>query len=236
MDVGHSSHTATLLSDGKIHGRTLPSLLLSPTHFTPSPGDAGAVGHQPEQSDAFQHKAQGSLPMRLKQTKTLIITGTVFLGILLAIGHLFNIFFDGELLAWQVVPPLPDNRVKVSDVCLSGSSARCRAINYITPESPESVIRSWSGKDVAFNTRHDSDNGTYNYEACNYNIFGIIYAVLHTYPHESFGLSCAYVGVHYDQEEELTHIRVYLSWTNCLSIVKIFVPYSHWLYRHCYNG
>jgi len=43
--------------------------------------------------------------MRLKQTKTIFIFGCIFLGILLAIGHLITIFLDGELLAWQVVPP-----------------------------------------------------------------------------------------------------------------------------------
>ncbi len=109
-------------------------------------------------------------------------------------------FSDGEHLAWQVVPLLPDNRTKISVGCLSASSARCRAISYVTLESPESVINSWPG----FNTRTDSDNGTiyYNYEACNYNILGINYAVLHTYPHPSFGSSCTYVTVHYDQEEE----------------------------------
>jgi len=131
-------------------------------------------------------------------------------------------------------PPLPENRIEVSDGCLSGSSERCRAITYTTPESPESVIRSWSGKNGTINIY----NGTkyYNYDACNYSFFGRNYAVLHAYPLNSLGFSCAGVSVHYDQDVELTVIRVYLSWTDCLRIVKFFGPNKSRLYRQCFNG
>ena len=178
--------------------------------------------------------------MRLKRTKTFIIRICVFFILLLVVGHLLTIFLDGELLASQVVPPLPDNRIEVSGPpCLIGSSTRCRTINYTIPESPEAIIQFWSEKNIAFNSLHDSpyDSVYYQHDACNYNIWGINYAVLYSHTDNSLGFSCATVGMYYDEDQELTHIHVLLKWTNCLRIVKTFVPYdSNWLYRYCYNG
>ena len=82
-----------------------------------------------------------------------------------------------------------------------------------------------------------TDTIYYEYEACNKSFLGNQYTALHVKIHERDGSPCARVSVYYDNSEKMTHIRILLSWTNCLRIIKKYIPYdSNWIYRPCYNG
>ncbi len=177
--------------------------------------------------------------MKWKLTKLSIFWVLVVLVALLMIGDLLIMLFGGEYLAWGAVPPLPADRVQVSDACLSGSSDRCRSIGYLTTQSPESVIVYWSNTSGLVETGRNPTTGAifYIYEACNKNFLGNQYTALHVKIHQRDGSPCARVIVYYDNSEKMTHIRIDLSWTNCLRIIEKYMPYdSNWIYRPCYNG
>jgi len=177
--------------------------------------------------------------MKRKVIEKTILGIAIILVILLLSADIYVMLYGGEYLAESILPPLPEDRIKVSDGCLIGSSDKCRAINYITTQSPESVITDWSDISKLLKTSTSPYTGEtyYTYEACNHSFLGYQYAALHVTPHQRAGFPCAAVSVHYDNSKKATVIRTSLLWTTCLRIIQKYVPYdNYWLYRHCYNG
>jgi hypothetical protein len=177
--------------------------------------------------------------MRRKVIKKTILGIAIILVILLLSADIYVMLYGGEYLAESILPPLPEDRIKVSDGCLIGSSDKCRGIDYMTTKSPESIIADWSdvSKMIITSTSPYIGEIFYTYEACNHSFLGYQYAALHVMPHHRAGFPCAGVSVYYDNSRQATVIRTDLLWTNCLRIIQKYVPYQiSWLYRHCNNG
>ena len=176
--------------------------------------------------------------MKGRVTKTSLFWGLVGLAILFIVLDVLMMLFGGQYLAWGIVPPLPEDRVKVRDSCLVASADRCRNIEYVTAQSPESIIAHWSDISDLVEVRPNLVTGenAYVYDACNQGFWGYQYAVLHETPDPGDGAPCARLVVAYDNSEKTTHIRIGLSWTNCLHIIKKYAPYGSWINRPCNDG
>jgi len=69
--------------------------------------------------------------MKRKVIEKTILGIAIILVILLLSADIYVMLYGGEYLAESILPPLPEDRIKVSDGCLIGSSDKCRAINYM---------------------------------------------------------------------------------------------------------